>query len=261
MRLRLVGLMVAAAVVAQPLFSTVAQAQSAQPVSAAEPAVAKATNNGNAAVEGQVKKAFEKRFPGIGVEAVNTTPFPDLYEVQIGMDLLYTNAKVDYILQGSLIDAKARTDLTAERMEKLSAVDFASLPLDLAVKQVKGDGSRMMAVFEDPNCVYCKRLHQSLRELDNTTVYTFLFPILSPDSETKARDVWCAKDPAKAWSDWMLNGKTPAEAQCDTPVETVLELGRKLMVQGTPAIFFADGSRVNGALPLEDLKAKLDTLN
>ena len=207
-----------------------------------------------------VRKSFQERFPGIDIVVVKHTRFPGLYEVQIGMDLVYTDANVDYLMQGSLIDAKSRTDLTAERLEELSKVSFSSLPLELAVKQVKGDGTRQIAVFEDPNCGYCKRLHETLKDVDNITVYTFLFPILSPDSTVKARNIWCAKDQAATWRNWMLDGKTPPEAKCETPVETVLALGRKMMVQGTPAIIFADGSRVNGALPLDALKQKLDSV-
>ncbi|MBP6019094.1 MAG: DsbC family protein [Burkholderiaceae bacterium] len=208
-----------------------------------------------------VKKAFEQRFPGIEVNNVSATPVAGLYEVQIGMDVLYADAQVNYVLQGSLIDARERIDLTAAKLEKLTATSFASLPLEHAVKQVTGNGKRQIAVFEDPNCGYCKRLHAALKEIDDVTVYSFLLPILSPDSEVKARNIWCAKDQAQVWKDWMLNGKTPAEAQCDTPVEEVKALAAKLMVQGTPAIFFADDSRVNGALPLDQLKQKLDTLN
>lgn len=215
-----------------------------------------------AAVEVEtVRKMFTERFPGVKVDAVKSTPFPGLFEVQIGMDLLYTDGRVDYVMQGSLIDAQTRRDLTAESLEKLSQVAFSSLPLQHAIKQVKGDGSRTIAVFEDPNCGYCKQLHKTLKDVDNTTVYTFLFPILSPDSQVKARNIWCAKDQAATWRAWMLDGKVPAEAQCDTPVDTVMALGRKLMVRGTPAIIFADGSRVNGALPLAALEKKLSSVN
>src|SRR3546814_896308 len=234
MRTRLKGLLATLALVVSPVM---VQAQSATPES--------------------VRESFEGRFPGIEAKEVRSTPFPGLFEVQVGMDLLYTNATADYVLQGALIDAKSRRDLTAERLEELSKVSFSSLPLELAVMQVKGDGSRKIAVFEDPNCGYCKRLHQTLKEVDNITVYTFLFPILSPDSTVKARDIWCAKDQAATWRAWMLDGKVPPEAVCDTPVDTVLALGRSLMVQGTPAIIFADGSRVNGALPLDALNQKL----
>ncbi|TEA77956.1 DsbC family protein [Allopusillimonas ginsengisoli] len=207
-----------------------------------------------------VRGAFEKRFPEIDVAGVRETPFPGLYEIQLGTDVIYANAAVDYILQGSLIDAKRRADLTAARLEELSKVSFSSLPLDLAVKQVKGDGSRVMAIFEDPNCGYCKQLHHTLKDVDNVTIYSFLFPILSPDSTIKARNVWCAKDQATTWAAWMTNGKKPAEAQCETPIDKVLALGRKLMVQGTPAIFFSDGSRINGAVPLDVLNKKLNSL-
>jgi thiol:disulfide interchange protein DsbC len=214
---------------------------------------------GDSTLDG-IKKAFETHFPEVDVTAVRATPFKGLYEVQIGMNVVYTDVGVNYFLQGSLVDANTRADLTAARLAKLAEVPFSSLPLDLAIKQVKGNGARKMAIFEDPNCGYCKRLHHTLGQIDNTTVYTFLFPILSPDSEIKARDIWCAKDQAGTWTEWMLNAKTPPEAHCQTPVDQVMHLGKKLMVQGTPAIFFADGSRANGALPLADLQRKLDSL-
>ena len=174
------------------------------------------------------------------------------------MDVPYTAASVDCVLQGSLMDAKAKRDLTAARLESLQQVAFDSLPLKNAIKIVRGDGSRKLATFEDPNCPYCKQLHHTLASVDNVTVYVFLFPILAPDSATKSRDIWCAADPAKAWTDWMVDGKAPAKADCKTPLQDNLALGRKLNVQGTPALFFGNGTRVNGALPLASLKEKLD---
>ncbi|MFT0533795.1 DsbC family protein [Castellaniella hirudinis] len=205
-----------------------------------------------------IGQAFAQRFPGIQVDAVRLTPMAGIFEVQVGLDLVYTDAQVDYVLQGALIDAKARRDLTAERLEILQQVAFDSLPLDRAIRQVKGTGARQMAVFEDPNCGYCKQLHQTLENIDDVTVYTFLYPILSPDSSTKARDIWCAQDPAATWKNWMVRGQLPAAADCATPIQDNLALGRQLNVRGTPALFFADGSRVNGALPLDALQQKLD---
>ncbi|CAM5200073.1 hypothetical protein CDEF62S_03706 [Castellaniella defragrans] len=206
-----------------------------------------------------ITKAFEARFPGIHVDRVRTTPMQGLYEVQVGMDLLYTDASVDYVLQGSLIDAKAKKDLTAERLETLQQVAFDTLPLKDAIKIVKGNGARKLATFEDPNCPYCKQLHHTLASVDNVTVYVFLYPILTPDSMSKSRDIWCAPDPAKAWMDWMVGGKAPAASDCKkTPLQANLALGRKLNVQGTPALFFGNGVRVNGALPLASLQDKLD---
>lgn len=205
----------------------------------------------------QVRQSFDERFPGLGVSEVSPTPFPGLFEIRIGTDLLYVDGEVNYVLQGSLIDAESRRDLTAQRIAALSEVDFDSLPLEDAIKQVKGDGSRRMAIFEDPNCGYCKMLHQTLQGIDNVTVYTFLYPILSQDSHERSRNIWCADDRAAVWKDWMVEGKQPEAAECDTPIEANLALGRGLMVTGTPAIFFADGSRVNGALPGEALEEKL----
>jgi thiol:disulfide interchange protein DsbC len=254
------GSWVAALAASVSLAGSLAMAQAVPAQSSKADAPAPAASGAAEVDVDTVRKLFVERFPGVKIEAVKRTPFPDLFEVQIGMDLLYTDGDVDYVMQGALIDAQTRRDLTAESLEKLSQVAFSSLPLQHAVKQVKGDGSRKIAVFEDPNCGYCKQLHKTLKEVDNTTIYTFLFPILSPDSEVKARNIWCAKDQAATWRAWMLDGKVPAEAQCETPVETVLALGRKLMVQGTPAIIFADGSRVNGALPLAALEKKLNSV-
>lgn len=206
----------------------------------------------------RVKAAFEKEFPGISLDSVKPTRFADIYELRIGSDLLYTNGAVEYVLQGSLIDARNKEDLTAKSLDELTRVAFDSLPLESAIKQVKGDGSRKMVVFEDPNCGYCKRLHQTLEGMDNFTVYTLLFPILSPDSTVKARNIWCAGDRAQAWRNVMLKNQAPPNAQCETPIEANLALGRKLLVRGTPAIIFEDGSRVNGALPKDALEARLN---
>ena len=208
-----------------------------------------------------VTRAFEQRFPGIQVDAVRVTPMNGIFEIQVGLDLLYADEQVNYVLQGSMIDAHARRDLTAERLAALQQVAFDSLPLDHAIKQVKGTGARQVAVFEDPNCGYCKQLHKTLEDVDDVTIYTFLFPILTADSLTRSRDIWCSADPAQAWKAWMLNGQDPVTAECDTPIQENLALGRKLNVQGTPALFFADGSRVNGALPLDALKQKLDSMS
>jgi len=207
----------------------------------------------------QIREAFLAHFPGVTLTGVTATPFPDVYELLIENELIfYTNAQFDYLMQGALIDVQSRTDLTEQRLQALNRVDFSSLPLNLAIEQVQGSGKHKLVVFEDPNCGYCKQLQKTLMQMDDVTVYTFLFPILSEDSVIKARDIWCAPNRTQAWQDWMRNGQISATAQCDTPIETLLALGQKLRVRGTPAIFFADGSHVGGALPLERLRAKLD---
>lgn len=204
-----------------------------------------------------VKERFRQRFTGMDVTAVRRTPY-GLFEVQLGMDLIYTDEKVTWVMEGPLIDAMTRRDVTREAQEKLGSIPFDQLPLDLAIKQVKGDGSRKVAIFEDPNCGYCKQLRKTLEDVDDITVYTFLYPILSPDSNVKVRDVWCSADPGKAWDDWMLRGQKPATANCSVPEDKLLALGKQLMVRGTPTMFFADGSRTSGALPLDQLKARLN---
>ncbi len=204
-------------------------------------------------VRDAIKKAFD-----VEVTQVRPTDYANLYEVQLGGNIVYTNEKAQFVLAGNLVDAKTKRDVTTDRIEEISKVDFSTLPLAQAVKMVKGDGARKMAVFEDPNCGYCKKLHKELATLDNVTVYTFLFPILAPDSMTKATSVWCAKDQATVWTDWMNKGVTPPDASCETPIEKNLALGHKLAVQGTPAIFFESGNRVNGYVPAARLNQELD---
>jgi len=203
-----------------------------------------------------VQKLFAQRFDNPEITAVRLTPY-GLYEIQLGPDLVYTDEKVTFVFDGILIDAKTRQDYTRERMDAIAQVPFNQLPFELAMKQVKGDGSRQLAIFEDPNCGYCKVLRKSLGEIDNLTVYTFPFPILSPDSTQKVKNVWCAKDRAATWDAWMLKGKVPPTIDCEVPIEQMLALGKKLMVRGTPALFFADGSRVGGAIPKADIEKRL----
>ncbi|CAM4087632.1 Thiol:disulfide interchange protein [Bordetella tumbae] len=234
-----------------------AQAASSAPADAASAGQsAKSDASASDPAAQAVAKRFGELFTDLEVTAARRTPY-GIYEVQIGSDLIYTDEKVTWVMEGPLIDAATRRDVTRESLEKLGSVSFDQLPLDLAVKQVRGNGARKMAIFEDPNCGYCKQLHKTLKDEDNVTIYTFLYPILAPDSTTKSRDVWCAKDPAKTWQDWMLDGKKPPTAECDAPIQQVLALGQKLMVRGTPAIFFQDGSRLNGAAPLEMVRSHL----
>lgn len=209
-----------------------------------------------------IKNKFTKRFPGIDADKVLQSPMPSLFEVQIGTDVVYVDENVDFLIQGSMIDAKTRLDLTQQSIQKLSAVPFEKLPLDLAFKQVRGDGSRKIAIFEDPNCGYCKQLQKSLVDAENVTIYSFLYPILSEDSVVKTRNVLCSKEPSKAWYGWMVDGVVPPENQCeDHNIQELMDLGRKLSVRGTPAIFFEDGFRASGALPLAQIHEKLNQIS
>ncbi|WP_454003923.1 DsbC family protein [Alcaligenes sp. Marseille-Q7550] len=204
------------------------------------------------------RKAFESAFPGVQVDAIRATPYPNLLEVQVGGTLLYTDEQASFVLQGALLDSKTRVDLTEQRMQELNKISLDSLPLDKAIKLVKGDGSRRMVVFEDPNCGYCKRLHATLQDIDNVTVYSLMFPILGPDSRRKAEDIWCAKNPAQTLTAWMGKGARPENASCDHPLDQLLAVGRQLRIQGTPAIYFADGTRADGWLPADQLQARLE---
>ncbi len=208
--------------------------------------------------EASVRKNLDTFFGTQAVESVKKTPYGGLYEVVLKSgELIYTDAAVSYLIDGQLIDAKTKRNITQARLNQLQKIDFATLPLDQAIKQVKGNGKRVVASFEDPNCGYCKRLAKDLQGLKDATVYTFLYPILSPDSTEKSRNIWCSKDKAAAWNDWMTGNKTPAAAPagCDTTaIDKNVALGQKLRVSGTPTIFTADGNRLPGAVPLAQLE-------
>jgi len=208
-----------------------------------------------------IKKLIEPRLGNnVKVDSITATPYSGLYEVRIGGDILYTDKTATYLINGHIFNLSTGTDLTRERMDEVNKIKFSDLPLDKAIKTVKGDGSRVIAVFEDPNCGYCKRLRQTtLKQTNNITIYTFMYNILADDSFVKSKNIWCSPDPSKAWDDWMVNGKAApaAPASCATPNDDVLALGHKLAIAGTPAIFFADGSRIPGAIDAKALEEKL----
>lgn len=210
--------------------------------------------------EARVHKLVEPRMGNnVKVDAVGKTPYGGLYEVRAGADIFYTDAEAHYMFVGKVVDLGTLQDLTRARADELAAIRFADLPLEMAIKTVKGKGQRVMAVFEDPNCPYCRKLHETLREVDNVTVYTFLMNILSDDSAAKSKNIWCAADRSRAWQEWMLEAKPApsAPAACPTPNEQVLALGRKLHLQGTPTIYFADGSRSGSGFDAATLEARL----
>lgn len=216
---------------------------------------------GNAlADEAAVKKAVEAAFPGLPIDGVRKTPYlGGLYEIRTGNEIIYADEKVTYIITGNIIDAKTRKDLTEERKNKLAQINFSDLPLSLAVKQVRGNGKRVFATFEDPNCGYCKKLAKDMQAMNDVTIYTFLYPILSPDSNEKSKAIWCAADRAKAWNDWMINNTNPgSKTDCDTTaVDKTVALGQKLNIRGTPTIFLSNGERIPGAVSVASLEQRM----
>lgn len=206
---------------------------------------------------------LKKSMPDMGkVDEVLTTPLPGIYEVRLDRSILYSNEAGTYFMNGHIIEGSTQRNLTKEKLEKLSSVEFNSLPFGDAIKIVHGTGARKIAVFADPNCGYCKRFEQTLNGVDNITIYTFLIPILGDDSIVKSRNIWCSKDRAKAWTNWMINA-VPVESakneKCnvDAVVRNV-SLAKRYGVKGTPGIFFEDGSRYPGAMQIEELNKKLD---
>lgn len=213
--------------------------------------------------EAAIRKALSERLPQLPkIDEITRSPVPGLWEVRYGgTELLYSDDKGEFIfVNGSLVETKTRVDLTEQRIERLLAVSWDKLPLKDAMVMKQGTGARKVAVFEDPNCGYCKRFERDLASIKDLTIYTFLIPILGPDSTTKSRDIWCAKDNAQAWRAWMLEGTPPPKSmgKCDTTaLDRNLAFARNFRVNGTPAVFFEDGTRKPGAISAETLEKLL----
>ena len=212
--------------------------------------------------EASLRKAIEATYPKVRVESITKTPYAGLYEVFINGQIVYTDEKFNFLIaEGHLIEPKTRRDITGERMDELTKIDFAALPLDQAIKVVKGNGSRKLVVFSDPDCPYCKRLEQKeLVNITDVTIYTFLYPLvqLHPDAANKAKAIWCAPDRAQAWQDWVLSNQlAKGTTACDTPLDKIADLGRKLGISSTPTLIFADGKRMLGAYPAKDIEKAL----
>jgi thiol:disulfide interchange protein DsbC len=218
---------------------------------------------GASAQEATIRKNLAQRLPNLPkIDEVRPTPMPGLFEVRINhSEIFYTDAQGNFLIDGTLIDTRNRTNLTEERQNKLSAINFKDLPLKDAFTLVRGNGKRTIAVFEDPNCGYCKRFERDLLKVNNITVHVFLYPILSADSTDKSKHIWCAKDKGEAYLDWMTKDITPTRASCDaSAIDRNVELGRKLRITGTPTIFFTDGSRVPGAIGADRLDKMLNDI-
>lgn len=205
-----------------------------------------------------IKKELEKKYPEVKAERITKAGYGELWEIFTNGEILYTDEKVTYLLLGTLVDASNRENITEARLQKLTAINFNDLPFQQAIKLVRGTGARKMAIFEDPNCGYCKRFEQDVNALDNITAYIFVYPILSPDSMERGKAIWCSPDRLKAWQDQMLRAKAPtSKGSCETPLDQVVALGQRLRINGTPSTFFEDGERVSGALPKDRIEAKL----
>lgn len=212
--------------------------------------------------EALLKKTIEAAYPKFTVDSISKTPYAGLYEVYIGGQIIYTDDKLTFlIVDGRVVDPKTKRDMTSERLNELNKIDFSNLALDSAIKVVKGNGSRKIAVFSDPDCPFCKRLEQNeLVDINDVTIYTFLLPLdqLHPDAAAKAKQIWCAPDRAKAWQDWVMNGVLPKKSSsCDVPLEKIASMAKKYAVTSTPTLFFADGKRMTGAYPAAEIEKAL----
>jgi thiol:disulfide interchange protein DsbC len=209
--------------------------------------------------EAAIRKTLQQRLPKFPkIDEIRKTPVPGLYELRIGTDVIYSDETGQHLIQGQITETKQGQNLTQARIDQLTAIDVAKLPLKDAIVWKQGTGARKLVVFADPNCGYCKRFERDLQNVKDVTVYTFLYPILGGDSPEKSKAIWCAKDNTKAWRDWMIDGTVPTGAAADSCDAGALQrnaaLGRKHKINGTPALVFADGKRIPGALSAEQLE-------
>jgi len=213
------------------------------------------------AQEALIRKNLAERLPDFPkIDEVTKTPVPGLWELRVGNELFYTDEQGNHVIQGTLYDTKAKLNLTEQRIDKLTAIDFDKLPFKDAMVIKQGSGARKLAVFVDPNCGYCKRFERDLVAIKDVTIYTFLYPVLGPDSNDKSRAIWCSKDAMKTWRAWMIDGVAPPKVMgaCDTAaVERNTAFGHKYRINGTPAVLFEDGKRVPGAMPLAEVEKRL----
>lgn len=213
--------------------------------------------------DAQIRKVVESKLGGVKVEGIQPGPL-GLFEVRFrgpnGMQVVYTDADATHIFLGKIYDTANDRDLTEERMRKLNAINFGSLPLDQAVKIQRGNGKRVLAMFSDPFCPACRQFEKTLQQVNDVTIYVFMFPVIRPELADASRAVWCSPDRAQAWIDVALRGKGPAaKPDCSNPVQKNLELGKALGVNSTPTLVFNNGERVAGGLRLADLTELLDS--
>jgi thiol:disulfide interchange protein DsbC len=211
--------------------------------------------------EAAIKQAVQAQFPEHKLDSLKKVPFLGLYEVVLGEDVFYVDEKAEYFFFGHVVDAKTRNSLTNDRVQEIKAarrVPLDTLPLQYAIKTVKGDGTRKLAVYTDPNCPYCKKLEKELLSIDNITIYTLLYPVLNGSMEL-SKKIWCAENQIKAWDDFMLRNVAPASKECETPLDALVKSGRENRVSGTPTLIFADGSIVGGLIPAAAIEEKLQS--
>ena len=216
----------------------------------------------NAQSEQNIKSELQKKLgSNVKVKSVSPAPISGLYEVIVGNEIVYTDASGKYLIQGEVIELSTGKNITEQRQADLNRIKWADLNPANAIKTVRGNGNRQIAVFSDPNCGYCKRLEKSLQQLDNVTVYTYLIPILSPDSAQKSKQIWCSADPYKTYIDWMINGASPSgKSDCVTPLDKNMAFAKTYGITGTPTLFFTDGSRFPGAVQITDIEKKFSSL-
>lgn len=226
-------------------------------------AAASATSAPAGSPEAVIRNKLTQTYGDQGLEVLSVTPAPvsGLYEVFLsGNQLVYMTADGNHMFTGDLIDVNKRSNLSETRREELNRIDFTTLPLDSAIKEVRGNGRLKVAVFSDPDCPFCRRLEKEFEQMTDITIYNFMMPLASlhPDGARKAQQIWCQPDRTAAWTKWMREGKMPPQVPvCDNPVNETVSLGEQLGFHGTPAIVFPNGRTQAGYTPMPQLEKNI----
>lgn len=201
-----------------------------------------------------VKSNLSKQHPKLSIENIQATDMKGIYSGSMDGQVVYLGEDAQHILVGSMYRLSDQKNLTQDLVLKQNSIDWKKLPLQDAVKSVRGNGKRQIAIFSDPNCPYCKQLEAELSKLNDVTIYTFIYPIKT-QSIAVSKQVFCEKDPALAWSNLISKGIQPSSKKtCANPVERNLSLGKSLGLTGTPAIIFSNGFKVMGSHPAQEIE-------
>ncbi|WP_168405794.1 DsbC family protein [Acinetobacter indicus] len=201
-----------------------------------------------------VKANLKQQHPNLDIQNIQATEMRGIYSGSMQGQVVYLNEDAKHILAGSMIRLSDQQNLTKALLVQQNSIDWKKLPLQDALKTVRGTGKRQLAIFSDPNCPYCKQLEVELKKLNDVTIYTFILP-LKAQSVRPSQQVYCEANPAQAWEDLIAKGLSPRTSQpCANPIQRNLKLAQSLGLNGTPAIIFSNGFKVMGAYPAAQIE-------
>jgi len=208
-----------------------------------------------------IEKTVRKALPGTQIKTIQPAPIEGLVEIEAGPNILYADPNGRYLVVGNIYDMHTATDLTAERKSATPVIEWSQLPLDAAVKY-SNSGSQKLAVFFDPDCGWCRKLHDQLKTLNDVEIFAIMYPVegLHPSARSKAASILCASDPLNALDLALSNQTLPesTDAHClknaDEAITQVIEFTQAHNIHGTPTLVSTDGRVRPGFMRAQQLK-------